>query len=890
MASVTITLATPAVTFLTQITVITIFTTGDQHISLGTSLSVDGSTVLYFARIELRRGIGGLGLSLRLSSTPTEASGLPGPDFSDQMEAEGSLTFVASNGATLVVTGISDSTEPYVWEPVADVRSFADILAGLTDQTLIVTFDDGADAIAPSVSISAPASVSELSTATLTATPSGGVYDSLAYAWEVVSGGGSISGSGASVTYTPPGVTADTQVTVRVTVTASLPPGDDDTAQASRTFTVSLYRPTIALSANPTIVDHAATSALSAAVTNLGQALTYRWSSSIGGTFSAQTVPTTNWTAPSSVTLATLADIAFTATDPDGIETTKVIQVTVRAQTSVPLVLPSYADQTGATGDTVDLVLAAATGGRSPYSYAMAMLPEELGSIGRRIRGRLITPGTPTMTVTVTDANGDTDTETFTWTVTGAAILPPSGINVRMDWGRTFFSRDEADVTGRIRSGIYASRGRTINSAILGRTAAGSMEFRLDNSDGLYDLENTLSPLFGLIEPGILVQLREDGEIMWTGVLDSIPTTYDDSSGEHRAYVTALGIYSTLRDATVAKGSLEPESTIQAFCGLLESIDACGVPDPTASYFQMQRWWELGTLREALRHIEDTEGGFAYEDRLGNIALQAAGHRAAQALSATFTGLPVALAGEIKVTGRPQREIAVKDVHNEVVGFVRQYETLTAETVFERQDAIAIARGGSVPLFADFEGEGAVSELDAPASGTDYTAHVNMDGSGNNRSSLLDVTVELSQFNEIKVVVNYPTVGGAPAELFITKMVVKGSILRRLAPAKVSRRTQASIDKYKLKTLELRDTWILSQANMEARADAILALLDSPETRLQFSFYLDDYATFRSLELSDRIRMKFPSYTDDAFIEHLALNIPLSGVLPVCTIQATVTA
>ena len=42
------------------------------------------------------------------------------------------------------------------------------------------------------------------------------------------------------------------------------------------------------------------------------------------------------------------------------------------------------------------------------------------------------------------------------------------------------------------------------------------------------------------------------------------------------------------------------------------------------------------------------------------------------------------------------------------------------------------------------------------------------------------------------------------------------------------------------------------------------------------------------LELSDRIRLKLPSYTDDAFIEHLTLAIPLSGVLPVCTIQATV--
>ena len=205
----------------------------------------------------------------------------------------------------------------------------------------------------------------------------------------------------------------------------------------------------------------------------------------------------------------------------------------------------------GATGNTIDLTIASATDGRAPYSYAYADLPEELGAIGRRIRGRLITPGTETVTVTVTDANGDTATATFDWTVTGAAILPPAGINVRIDWGRSFFANDEANVTRRIRSGISCTRGRTINSAVLGRTAAGQLSFQLDNSDGLYDLENTSSPLHGLIEPGILVQLREDGEIIWTGVLDSIPTEYEGSAGQHRANVTALGIYSTLRDATV---------------------------------------------------------------------------------------------------------------------------------------------------------------------------------------------------------------------------------------------------------------------------------------------------------------------------------------------------
>ncbi len=707
--------------------------------------------------------------------------------------------------------------------------------------------------------------------------------DTLEYAW-VQTAGSTVTLNDSdtdSPTFEAPARSGGATLTFQVTATD--PAGEESTSSV----TITVRPITITITATPSVIDHAGTTALAAVLSADDSSLAYRWTSSIGGTISASTSLSTNWTAPSSITEATLAELTMTVRLSGTLVASRVAQVTVREQGAPPLAAPTIADQTGATGAVVDFTIPAATGGRSPYGYSYADLPEELGAIGRRIRGRLITRETPTVTVTVTDANGDTVTATFTWTVTGNNILPPSGINVRMDWGRTFFSRDEVDVTGRIRSGIDASRGRTINSAILGRTAAGSMSFELDNSDGLYDLENTSSSLHGLIEPGILVQLREDGEIMWTGVLDSIPTIYDDRSGEHRAHVTAWGVYSTLREATVLEGSLGSSNTIQAFCDLLESIDACGVPDPTASYFQMQRWWELGSLRAGLQHIEDTEGGFAFEDRLGNIGLQAAGHRAGQTVGTTFTGLSTALAGEIKVAGRPQREIAVKDVHNEVLGFVRQYAPMAAQTVFERLDPIPIAKGTTIDLFADYEEDGAVIELDTPVATTDYTANNNIDGSGTNRTNRIDVNPSFSQFNEVKVAVTYPSVAGLPDEIFITKLTIKGSVLRRLQSAKVARRTQASIDKYKLKTLELRDTWIQSQSNMEARADAILALLDSPEIRLQFSWYVDDYATFRALELSDRIRLKLPSYTDDAFIEHIALSIPLSGVLPVCTIQAT---
>ena len=62
------------------------------------------------------------------------------------METSGTITFVASDSQSVTVTGISDATEPYEWEPsnVTAIRALADHIAGLTDQSLTVTFNDNA--------------------------------------------------------------------------------------------------------------------------------------------------------------------------------------------------------------------------------------------------------------------------------------------------------------------------------------------------------------------------------------------------------------------------------------------------------------------------------------------------------------------------------------------------------------------------------------------------------------------------------------------------------------------------------------------------------------------------------------------------------------------------
>ena len=102
-------------------------------------------------------------------------------------------------------------------------------------------------ASAPNVTIGPVASVDEDDTLTLNASTSGGTYDSLTYVWSVDggSGNGTISGSGSSVTYNPPDVTSNSNVTVRCIVTAIgtggvARNGTSDTDTDTEVFTVNV--------------------------------------------------------------------------------------------------------------------------------------------------------------------------------------------------------------------------------------------------------------------------------------------------------------------------------------------------------------------------------------------------------------------------------------------------------------------------------------------------------------------------------------------------------------------------------------------------------------------------------------------------------------------------
>ena len=477
----------------------------------------------------------------------------------------------------------------------------------------------------------------------------------------------------------------------------------------------------------------------------------------------------------------------------------------IRPPTSLPLMLPVIPNKTDATGDSVSETLPEAIQGLAPFIYSATGLPTGLRLRNRVIEGIPLLPGAFTVSYVVTDSNQDIVTRTFTWTITGMPVPQPSGLNLRIDWGDQFYASPHSDVTGHVTSDIECERGKNTASAILGRSQAGTLTCELQNSDGLFDDENINSPLLGLIRPGIQVQLRHGVTPLWTGVLDSIPTRFEQN-GQHRATVNALGVLSDSIDPIVTAGSLTPESTAQAFIETCTKADLpyeSPQPMPGDAYV-MRRWWERARARHIFDVLEETEGGFIFEDREGELGFHLQPYRAGKTVTKTFvTTTPGA--NQIHIVGNPRRQHAVKDVHNSVQGQVKQFQEIVDEEVFVPTDAIPIGLGEALDIVSPYPaGFGAVRSLNAVSG---WTANNMPDGSGSDLTSQVAITAELMDFNEIHVEILYGVIMGQAQEstIYIRDLVIEGTVFAQKTALLITRTVESQ---FRPKTLLLEDNWL----------------------------------------------------------------------------------
>ena len=856
----------------------------NQRLVIPGSLTASGMSA-FFTSIGIRPVSGG---SVRINvGIDSMQSGFQSIDLSDAWETEGSLTLTLSNGNVITIDSprVRDRSEPYIWfdQSPAALQSFLVILSRLQDKTLTLTIDDNQNENPIATIRAMPDTVDANGVVNLTGTARDPdtVPDPLALALTANPNIGTFSaitksGNDWSATWTAPGP-ADNLREVILTMTATEPDESLTGTASTRVSVRANQAPVVTASADQVTVDVGDTVNLTGTARDPeGLPVTVRWSSSIGGNIRAPTALNTPWVAPA-VTESTV--VTFTLTASDGVRTsTATATVIVRAPATRPLTLPAVADQAFETGEIVRLDLPAAMQGLAPYIYSAAGLPRGLSFRNRRIVGRPEIPGTFTVTYSVTDSNQDMATRTFDIVVTGTPLPQPIGLNVRVDWGNLFYSSPHSDVTDRIISDEFRCfRGKNTASAILGRSQAGTLTFDLLNDDGLFNEDNEDSELAGLIFPGVQVQLRDGVNPLWTGVLDSHPTKLGNG-GQNITKITAYGVLSLSQETTVSGGSLTAESTAQAF---IELCDKGGVPfespqpEPGDAYV-MNRWWEIGRLRQALDVLEDTEGGFIFEDREGELGFHLANYRGERTIAKTFVdGVPGT--DELQVEGEPQKLIAVKDVHNVVEGDVRQFETKTEEEVYTSEIPIPISLGGRLDLVSAYDPKsGAVTELDDLTAGTDWTANVASDGTGADRTSQVNIEIELMDFNEIHITCAYANIPGQSQveTLYIRDLTIKGTVLKVSTPLLVTQEDTSSKERYNPKVRSVKNTWIRSVADMEMRAADILSVLASPERRISISYLVDDWADFLALDLSDRVRLNLSdALLSDAFIEGIHLRI-----------------
>ena len=95
--------------------------------------------------------------------------------------------------------------------------------------------------------------------------------------------------------------------------------------------------------------------------------------------------------------------------------------------------------QNSIVGNAVNVTLPNATGGSSPYAYAIIGLPAGLSASGRTITGSPTTSGSYSVTYSVTDSDNNNISRTFTWRVTSgqtALALPAVKAHTREGPGR----------------------------------------------------------------------------------------------------------------------------------------------------------------------------------------------------------------------------------------------------------------------------------------------------------------------------------------------------------------------------------------------------------------------------------------------------------------------
>jgi len=480
------------------------------------------------------------------------------------------------------------------------------------------------------------------------------------------------------------------------------------------------------------------------------------------------------------------------------------------------------------------------------------------------------------------------------WGDTLGAIAPTdSRYQFWVDWNNdgTFTGEDEY-ITDDVIEADW-SYGRDYASQLTGNSTAGTCRILLKNNTGKYNSFNTASSLYGSLLPGRRVQIlmeTDGGEsVMWQGFLETIqpqPTIHR----VHRAELRATGPFGLISQRKVNVPMQTSVTTGNAVGVLLNEIGWPGVDrDIDTGVVTMTRWWTGGeiTTVTALRSIEDTEGGFIRENKLGQIAFENRSHRTSSPHDTSQVTFSDA-AGNYKYFSIGQAD-PIKEIFNIIEADVRFFTVGAVEVLWTSPDAPAIPKEETKSYWANFPNSDSVKNavaVDAwttPVAGVDWSANTAADGGGGNLTAFVDLVVTKKDTEMEFAFTNNHTVVAA----YITPFQARGTPVTEDDTVTVKSTSPTSQAKYGERTYPIENHFLPDIATAETYTDYIRDKYKDP-----IPIIFLEYSAFTNTDLMEEARIRDVSdritivsdgaselgINDDFFVERISHRVFDNGL------------
>ena len=460
---------------------------------------------------------------------------------------------------------------------------------------------------------------------------------------------------------------------------------------------------------------------------------------------------------------------------------------------------------------------------------------------------------------------------------------------------------------------VSFTRGRDYASQLSGNSISGTLTARISNPDGKYSPSNASSVLAGNMLPARPVQLDMrvgvienfpytfpfsfDAEptVTWTGYLERITPT-PAVHGVKTCTVTAYGSLGYLNDFRPTLETQIDKRTDEVIGAILDDVGwSSSLRELATGQTTLTRYWTDGpkTL-DALRIIEETEGGFIKEGKDGKIIFENR-HTRIQSPYDTPQAVFSDSSSATNSYTTLNQEDPLSTITDHVEASSRTYSTQALAVLWthpeygenspflqpgEERTYEAIYPNPSSPRNA-LE----VSEWTTPVASTDIVANTEWNGSGTDITSSITITVGSSDKTATRMLVtlkNTHTLYGA----YLTTMQARGTAVWSNDPVKVRSIDTVSQAKFGERKYASDSEFFPTSQNAQLWCDYYNSIFGSPLPILSMQINANQSDAMQqqimARDISDRITVEADNNAGlgidaDFFIESVRQSIKKGG-------------